>query len=98
MKRARPGKSKGKQAASGDGELGFEEARELQSVIASGGRLSDSELLRVLKADKPCETLYSKACKASQGPPLAAAQVLPPAAAAGGSCCLHACLPSCLCL
>jgi hypothetical protein len=100
MKRARPGKSKGKQPAAGDGELGFEEARELQAVITSGGRLSDGELLRVLKADKPCEALYSKACKASEGAAarcstrLAARRrrwrFLPPAR-------LPPCLPACAC-
>lgn len=64
MKRSRPGKAKGgKGGAGASSELTGEEARSLKALVDTTGSLSDADVLRVVKADKPCEGLYSKACK-----------------------------------
>lgn len=58
---------KGRTSTSGSDEVNGEEAAALKALLESGtgqlGGLTDGQVLRVLKADKPCEELYSKACK-----------------------------------
>jgi hypothetical protein len=66
MKRSRPLKGKGKPDSD---ELLGEEARSLKALIDTSGALTTVDVLRVLKADKPCEGLYSKSCKVSRLPP-----------------------------
>ncbi len=63
-------KSRGKKArisTSSSDEVNGEEAAALKALLESGtgplGGLTDAQVLRVLKADKLCEELYSKACK-----------------------------------
>ncbi|PSC68725.1 ubiquitin carboxyl-terminal hydrolase 26 [Micractinium conductrix] len=63
-----PKRVKGKpQPLPSEQEVGGEEAQRLKAAIEAGGgsleALQPAQLLRVLKADKPCEGLYSKACK-----------------------------------
>ncbi len=40
-----------------------EEALEFKATLDAGQPLDDATLLKLLHADKPCEGLYSKACK-----------------------------------
>lgn len=58
---------KARTSVSGSDEVNGEEAAALKALLESGtgqlGGLTDSQVLRVLKANKPCEGLYSKACK-----------------------------------
>lgn len=86
MKRSRPAKSKGGKQPPGIGdEVTGEEARNLKTMIESGGvaALDYTQVLRVIKADKPCEGLYSKSCKVRAA---AAGLVVPPIAHAWVPC------------
>ncbi|KAI3431674.1 hypothetical protein D9Q98_004721 [Chlorella vulgaris] len=74
MKRSRPVKGKGKPDS---GDLLGEEARSLKALIDTSGALTTVDVLRVLKADKPCEGLYSKSCKGKGGNPNCLCNLVP---------------------
>jgi hypothetical protein len=56
-------KAKTKVGSERDQAISGAEALQLKAKLEAGEQLEDSTLLRLLKADKPCEGLYSKACK-----------------------------------
>lgn len=60
----RGSKAKGKVQVEQIGSVGKAQALRLRKTLNEGARLDDDTLLRLLGADKPCEGLYSKTCKA----------------------------------
>lgn len=47
----------------GDGEITGAQAQRLKQKLEAKAKLDEATLLKLLKSDKPCEGLYSKACK-----------------------------------
>ena len=59
----RKGPSKGKPEQEAGGGITGAEALQLKQALQSGHTLDDDTILTLLKADVPCEGLFSKACK-----------------------------------
>ncbi|KAL4440027.1 hypothetical protein ABPG75_003028 [Micractinium tetrahymenae] len=72
---------KARTSTGGSDEVNGEEAAALKALLETGtgplGGLTDAQVLRVLKADNPCEGLYSKACKSKAGNPNCLCNLIP---------------------